>query len=929
MKMTQPPHRLARTRLCACVAAALLVAACGKPGAGDHIAKAKDLSSKNDRKAAIIELKNALQADAQSGEARFLLGKELLEGNSAKEASIELQKALEYRYDPDQVMPLLVKADMLQGNVDEVVKKVTTANVKSPQAGAELQSLLGIAKFSQGKADEALTAFATARKLVPDYPQAVLGEARVKAARGEFAAATAQVNEVIGKAPNDGDALQLKGDIARAQGDTKDAIVSYETAIKQNPRNFLARLSMTSALIGDNRFDEAQKQVDQLKAMSPRHPGVNYLDALVAFRRNDYNKANDAITLSLSAMPNNGAAQMLAGAINVGLNQPQQAEQYLQSAVKLMPKSVYARKLLASLYLRQRQPMKAEEALQPALAATPGDAMLVGLAGELALQKGDFNGASRLFDQASKLNPKDANIRTQSAAVKFARGNENAGFAELESAVKDSPSNPNPDIALVLARVQRKQYDQALAAWKNLEKRQPDNPVTWNVRASIDMGRNDVPAARKALEKALDLQPTYFPAVANLANLDVRDSNLEAARKRYKELLAKDPGNLAGLLAQAQLENVAGSSPETVVGLLKEARRTNPYSVAAATALVSYYQTKGDVKQALATAQEAMASSPGNPAYLEMVASLLMQTGAPDQAIAAYRKLIAANPANVPYQIRLGQAQLMADQAEAALQTFGGALKAAPNSLEAQTAMVVSLIRANRADEAQTLLEQVKMQAPKTPQLAELEGDVKLARKQYGDAVSVFTKVLAEAPTPNLVVKTYSAYNLGGKRADGDRFLQDWIKAHPNDIPVRLFDADIALREKDFARATQRYRALLEQRPNDPIMLNNLAWALWEQKDKQATSYAERALTLAPNSPAIADTLGWMLVEQGDVKKGIQLLEKANSLQPKQGEIALHLAKAQIKDGRKDAAKVTLQALLKNAPESPEAKESKTLLATL
>ncbi len=920
-----------RLGLVACAVASIFVVACSKDQSADHLAKAKELAAKNDHRGAIIELKNTLQTNQQSGEARFLLGRELLEQNDAKNASIELQKALDLKYDPEQVLPLMVKADMLQGNLDNVVKTVRNAQLKSPAANAELQGLLGVAYFGLGRADEALTAFATARKYVPDYPAAILGEARIKAARGDFAGSTVQVNQLLTKDPTQAEALLLKGDIARAQGLPKEAVASYEAAIKENPRNFMARLSLASALMGDNQLEPAQKQVDELKKLSPRHPGVNYLDGLIAFRKNDYNRANDAVTLSLSSMPTNGAAQLLSGAINVALNQPSQAEQHLRDAVKSMPTNLYARKLLSSLYLRQRQPLKAEEVLQPAMASAPSDPSLIGLAGEIALQKGDFNGASRMFEQAAKLNPNDANLRTQSAAVMFARGNEGAGFAELEAASKASANNnPNPDIALILAHVQRKHYDQALVAWKGLEKRQPDSPVTYNLKASIDLGRNDLPAARAALEKAVALQPSYFPAVANLANLDIRDKNIEGARKRYKELLAKDPGNLAGLLAYAQFENAYGGTSETVLGLLKEAKRTNPNSELASTAIIGYYNSKGDPKQALAAAQDALASSPDNPRYLELAGTLLLQTGAADQAIALYRKLIGINPEAVDYQIRLGQAQLMAGQSEVALQTFANTIKQRPNSLEAQTAMVASMLRSGKVEEAQRLLTQIKDTAPKSPAIPELEGDVKFAQKQFGDAAASYKRVLAEAPTPNLVVKIYSALSLGNKKADADAFIADWLKTHPKDVAVRMFDADIAMRTKDYPRASQGYKALLAAKPDDPVLLNNLAWSLWEQKDAQALGYAEKAAQLAPNSPAVGDTLGWMLVEQGQVKRGLELLEKASAMVPKQSEIALHLAKAQIKDGKKDAARTTLQNVMKNAPaDSAEAKESKALLASL
>ncbi len=912
-----------------CAVASIFLVACSRDNSQDHLARAKELAAKNDHRGAVIELKNALQGNSQSPEARFLLGRELLEQGDPKNAEIELQKAYDQKYDPDQAVPLLIKSQMLQGQLEKIVKQVSTTTVKSPTANAELQSLLGIAQFGLGKTDDAMAAFASAQKFVPGFPAAVLGDARVKAARGDLAGASAEVDQVLSKNPKQVEGLLLKGDIARAQSKAKDAISSYEAALKEDPRNFIARLNLAGTYIGDNQTDLAQQQVDELKKLSPRHPGVTYLEALIAFNKKDFTKAHDAITLSLAALPSNGAAQLLAGAIATVTNQPAQAEQHLRDALKVSPNNVYARKLLASLYLRQRQPQKADEILQPALAAAPNDAALVSLSGEVALQKGDFKAASRSFEQAAKLSPNDPNVRTQSAAVQFARGDAAAGFAELEAASKISTGNANPDVALILAHIQRRQFDQALTAWKTLEKRQPASPLTYNLRAAIDMGKNDFASARKALEKSLQLQPTYFPAIANLAGLDLRDKNVDGARKRYKDLLAKEPGNLSGLLALAQLENSSGASDEATLGLLKEAKRTNPNSEQAVAALVGYYISKGDPKQGLSTAQDALASSPDNPRYLDMVGQLMMQTGSGDQAVAAYRKLVGLNPESLEYQVKLGQAQVNAGQSEAALQSFGNALKIRPDSFEAQTAMVGTMLRAGKNEEAARLLASIKQQAPKSPAVPELDGDVKFAMKQYGEAATTYRRVLAQAPTAGLVVKSYTSLALAGKRAEADTFIADWLKSHPKDIAVRLFDADVALRAKDYTRAAQSYRVVLEGQPNDPILMNNLAWALWQQKDPQALSIAEKANTIAPGNPAVSDTLGWMLVEQGQTKRGLDLLEKASAAAPAQRDIALHLAKAQIKEGRKDAARTTLQSLVKTAPDSAEGKESKQLLATL
>jgi cellulose synthase operon protein C len=453
--------------------------------------------------------------------------------------------------------------------------------------------------------------------------------------------------------------------------------------------------------------------------------------------------------------------------------------------------------------------------------------------------------------------------------------------------------------------------------------------VTYNLRAAIFMGKGDVPAARKSLERAVELQPNYYPAVTNLAVLDERNNDLDGARKRYRALLAKEPGNLAASLALAQFETRHGAGPDVVLPLLKEAKRVNPNSEQPVVALAAFYVSRNDPKQALTVAQEGLAQSPNSPGLLALVGQIMVRTGSTDQAIAIYRKRVGLNPDSVPYQMDLGKALVAANQSDAAFQTFQTVLKKNPDVYEAQAAAVGTLLRANKLDEAATLITTLRQQSPKSPVLPELDGDVKLANKQYGEAAGVYRQLLARTPSSNLVIKAYTAILLGGHAPEADAFLADWIKTHPKDLPVRLFDADLALRAKNYTHAAAGYRAALEIRPNDPALLNNLAWTLWQMKDPQALAYAQKASAAAPDSPAINDTLGWMLVEQGQTKRGLELLQKASAAAPAQRDIALHLAKAQIKDGNKDAARSTLQALVKAAPDSAEGKESKDLMATL
>ena len=107
-----------RTALSALLVALLLVACGDKPE--DMISSAKDYLAKNDSKAAVIQIKNALQKNPDLPEARYLLGKALMESGDAAGAETELRKALALNHPQDQVIPPLANALLAQGQAKKI-----------------------------------------------------------------------------------------------------------------------------------------------------------------------------------------------------------------------------------------------------------------------------------------------------------------------------------------------------------------------------------------------------------------------------------------------------------------------------------------------------------------------------------------------------------------------------------------------------------------------------------------------------------------------------------------------------------------------------------------------------------------------------------------------------------------------------------------
>jgi Tfp pilus assembly protein PilF len=131
--------------------------------------------------------------------------------------------------------------------------------------------------------------------------------------------------------------------------------------------------------------------------------------------------------------------------------------------------------------------------------------------------------------------------------------------------------------------------------------------------------------------------------------------------------------------------------------------------------------------------------------------------------------------------------------------------------------------------------------------------------------------------------------------------------------------------EADLAR--EHYERLLERAPDNPVLLNNLAWALLEIGDDGALDAARRAHDLQPDNAAIVDTYGWVLHRRGD-DGAVAVLERAVELAPGIPELQYHLASALADAGQAERARTLLDDAL-GAGEFSEREDAEALAARL
>lgn len=140
------------------------------------------------------------------------------------------------------------------------------------------------------------------------------------------------------------------------------------------------------------------------------------------------------------------------------------------------------------------------------------------------------------------------------------------------------------------------------------------------------------------------------------------------------------------------------------------------------------------------------------------------------------------------------------------------------------------------------------------------------------------------------------------------------------------------LRLQKPADAVEAMRASLRLAPDEPVFMNNLAYALAEDGDRnnleEAIELATKALEKARQAGAapevlgvFVDTLGWSQFQMGQLQAALVNLTTAAYLAPEQAEVLYHLGRAYAEAGRRDEAICVLRRALKTRPSMRQARQ--------
>jgi putative PEP-CTERM system TPR-repeat lipoprotein len=909
----------------------LVLAACSA-GPDELLRRAQRSLEEGDFRAASIDLKKLLQEQPNNAEARFTLGRAMLEGGDAPAAVREFELARGLGVPEERLTIPYARSLLASRRYDDALQAIDPGKARDDDERLHLFIMRGDAHLGAGRAREARTEFERALALDADNVPARLGLASALLETEGFAAGKREADLALARVPKDPRAHLVVATLYLRDRQFEAAATAFDAAVKLTDQEepdtnlVVALAGLCEAQLALGRAEEADAIVARLEELAPASAVTLFLRARAAFLKGQYDAARSDLERILAGDADNRPAQLLLGAVNYASGNLGQADMHLAAVLAADPDNNFARQLLAESRLRQRKPREALTVLEPG-GGQPDSALALALAGTARVQAGDLDAGLQYLERGAAAQSADPGTVIQLAAGYIAAGRTETAIRILDALKAEGSAGYRRDLVLITAQL--RSGDRAGAIERALELAR-DNPNAAEVQALVGgllVSAGDHRQARARFEKALELEPKSPAAHLNLGKLDLLEGRPDQAEKRFKEALRLKPGEPAALVALAQA-SLAKGNRDQAVKWLETARKDNPLAVEPRVLLAQYYLSQRDLVRAESLAGEAIRLAPDNAAALNVLGVTLASAGRTRDSVETLNRAVAANPNSARAHSSLASAYLAAGDVMQALSAARKALELAPDHVPSM-AMVAALETARgNIPEAGRLLGEIRKIDPEYPPLAMLEAELAMRTGNPQAAVKVYDAALAKSPTANLAVRAYAARR-SARAAKPIEPLEQWLESHPTDARVRLIYADALASTGDKKGAVTQLEMVLRDSPDNMAALNNLAWIYHENGDERALGLAENAYKLQPKNPRVIDTYGWILLADGKVPEAVRMLTEATRLAPNDPDIAFHYAAALARSGSRPEAQTRIRRLLADYSDFNERKAAQELLAQL
>ena len=255
--------------------------------------------------------------------------------------------------------------------------------------------------------------------------------------------------------------------------------------------------------------------------------------------------------------------------------------------------------------------------------------------GMLFAWKRQYDPAARAFREELRRDPESLDATRQYALMLAELGDTLRPVRMLEELTRRAPGDSQAWRALGFAYARVGRRDDAVRALKGAIALDEKNAAAWRDLGVLYADADDDRAAREAYQRALAIDPREIPTLINLANLEGRSGNHEAALGHYREAARRDSTYFDAYRGQIRELVVLGREGEAGA-VWKRWLEVGPDDEVREGA-ARHFVRQGRTDVALEIARNAIRDSPkaGEPRWL--MGEMQLATGDTVAALAGYR----------------------------------------------------------------------------------------------------------------------------------------------------------------------------------------------------------------------------------------------------------------------------------------------------
>jgi len=510
----------------------------------------------------------------------LILKGELVNLKSGPEKSLSFfEQALEY--DPKN-LPALFKAAAVLFDLqrtDEALEKLDTIYSIAPKLPLAnyLSAVIYVRKNDLDKAEEFLDASGQA---FDDLPGAIILRGAINYARQNYAQAIYHLDKMVKLQPDNIVARRLLGAALLRQNDAEQAVKTLMPVVNSGNAGSAIFALLGSAKMQLGKFEEGTAFFEKAVESKPGESKLKTQLALSRLAMGDSRAALSNLQEVLDKDPNSKLAAVFMALISL---REKNYDNAIESADTLIAQSAdnpVGYNIKGSAYMGMKNPQKAREQFRKALEVAPGyHSASMNLAG-LELQEGFEVKAIAIYQNILK-----QDIKHVGALMAMARLNKNKEkFSEAEKyyrqAMDVTPKNIRNSIEFSEFFIIQRKINQAKTVAQQIIRDFPEHAAGYEANGTIDLMLRDTASAVLNFERMAIILGNNSGAYQLLGRAQMRNENINAARKSFLKALSFTPHKIPLLIDLIGLESAEENydQAQTYIEQLKEVDDKSPNS---------------------------------------------------------------------------------------------------------------------------------------------------------------------------------------------------------------------------------------------------------------------------------------------------------------------------------------------------------------